>query len=180
METRIRMMALAGLGLMLTLAAGCSVRPMLAEQPARTAGAQMPAALDSVAVEPVSTRYAQEVRNHLIFLLHGGKARPQAPRYTLALDVTRKVGAAAQIQSGGENEPSAGTVTLTARYTLTDSQSGEPVAGGEQQVNAAFDRPRQEFAVLRAQRDAEDRAARELASFIHLALGQDLARLDGQ
>lgn len=180
MKARIRILALAGLGLMLTLAAGCSVRPMLAEQPAGMAGAQLSAALDSVSVEPVSTRYAQEVRNRLIFLLHGGKARPQAPRYTLALDVTRKVGAAAQIQSGGENEPSAGTVDLTARYTLTDSQTGEPVARGEQRVSSAFDRPRQEFAVVRAQRDAEDRAARELASFIHLALGQDLARLDGR
>ena len=35
-----------------------------------------------------STRYAQEVRNHLIFLFNGGSGQPAAARYTLTLVVT--------------------------------------------------------------------------------------------
>lgn len=173
----IRASALAGALLALSLAAGCSVRPLLATQPG---GQDTVADLSSVAVEPVDTRYAQEVRNQLIFLFRGGEAQPAAPRYTLALSVARTVTSAVQIQRGSENEPTAGTVTLAGSYRLTDAATGEAVAQGAREVSASFDRSRQEFAVLRAQRDAEDRAARELAELIRLAVAQDLVRLDAR
>jgi len=50
------------------------------------------------------------------------------------------------------------------------------VASGRRSISSSFDRPLQEFAAYRAQRDAEDRAARELADLLHLAVAQDLAR----
>jgi len=68
----------------------------------------------------------------------------------------------------------------TGRYTLVDAATGKTVATGNQQATASFDRPRQEFAVLRAERDAENRAARELAEFIRLSLAQDFVRVSGQ
>ncbi|MCT8999334.1 LPS assembly lipoprotein LptE [Chelativorans intermedius] len=179
LNAAIRAFALAASGLLLALAAGCTVRPLLAEAPPGAAVRET-ARLDAVSVAPVSTRPAQQVRNHLIFLLHGGAGEPANPGYRLELDVTSRVGSAVDIQSGGEDEPTAGTVTLTGRYRLIDSITGEPVSAGTQSVSAGFDRPRQEFAVLRAERNAQDRAARELAEFIHLAIARDLAGLDGR
>jgi LPS-assembly lipoprotein len=80
------------------------------------------------------------------------------------------------VQIANDNEPSAGTVTLTADYVLTRKADGEVVATGRRQVSASFDRARQEFATLRAERDAQDRAARELAELLRLALAHDLER----
>lgn len=172
----IRVATIAAAALMLAVASGCTVRPLLASGPA--VGEQ--AALASVAVAPVGTRPAQEVRNHLIFLFGGGAGQPANPRYTLDLSATSRTSSAVQVQSGGENEPTAGMVTMTGTYSLKDASSGEVVADGRRQISAAFDRPRQEFAVLRAERDAQNRAARELAEFIQLAVAQDLARLDAR
>lgn len=173
----IRGAVLVAIAFALSVGSGCTVRPLLATQPGN-AGQETGVSLSSVAVSPVNTRYAQEVRNHLIFLLRGGAKEPAAPRYNVDLSVSRSVASAAQVQRGNDNEPSAGTVTLAASYRLTAAGSDEGLAAGQRQVSAGFDRPPQEFAVLRAQRDAEDRAARELAELIRLAVAQDLARLD--
>ena len=83
---------------------------------------------------------------------------------------------AAIVQRAKENEPTAGTVTLTARYVLTETATGKAVTEGQRQIMSSYDRPFQEFAAARAQRDAENRAARELAELLKLALAQDLSR----
>ncbi len=175
MHSRTRASAIAGMILAAGFIGGCTVKPMLATttNDFRTAdGVQM----SSVSVAEVGTRYAQEVRNHLIFLLHGGAEQPSNPAYRLNLSVARSVMSTVQIQSGGVHEPTAGTVRMTGSYTLVDSATGVTVAQGVQEATASFDRPLQEYAVLRAERDAENRAARELAEFIRLSLAQDLVR----
>lgn len=176
MNAILRASALAGLVITLLSATGCTVRPMLANQPG-LAGEER-AELSSISVDPVSTRHAQEVRNHLIFLLNGGAGQSENPRYRLGLTVTSRIASAAQVQEGSQSEPSAGVVTITAGYALIDNATGAVVARGREQASASFDRPRQEFAVMRAERDAEDRAARETAEFLRLAIAQDLTRLD--
>src|SRR5690606_38368796 len=137
---------------------------------------------------PVDTRHAQQVRNHLIFLFNGGSGQPAAPRYALRLEVTRFDERGAVVQVGEDNEPSAGTLTLVADYVLTDLRGevtkdtgadGLVVTNGRRQIASAYDIPRQEYAALRAERDAEDRAARELAELLRLAIAQDLARMGG-
>jgi LPS-assembly lipoprotein len=158
-------------------ASACTVRPLYSNGPATSAGyaAGTTAQLASISVKPASTRYGQEVRNHLIFLLNGGRGEPASPAYTLELGVTALNEAAAIIQVGDEDEPTAGTVTVISRYTL--AKDGEAVASGTRQVSSSYDAPRQEFAHLRAVRDAENRAARELAELVRLAVAQDLDRL---
>jgi LPS-assembly lipoprotein len=159
----------------LVLASACTVRPLYAPATSTGAGASTTAELASISVKPASTRYGQEVRNHMIFLLNGGKGEPASPAYTLDLDVTARNEAAAIIQIGDEDEPTAGTVTVSSNYTL--SKGGTVVAKGKRQVASSYDAPRQEFARLRATRDAENRAARELAELVRLAVAQDLERL---
>ena len=81
--------------------------------------------------------------------------------------------ASANIQINEENEPTAAIETVRASYTLVDS-NGTVVATGNRQFAASYDVPRQEFAAVRAQLDAENRAARELAELLRLAIAQDL------
>ena len=80
------------------------------------------------------------------------------------------------VQVGDDNEPTAGTVTMTARYVLSGTTSGETIASGQRQIVSSYDVPRQEFAAYRARLDAENRAARELAELLNLAIAQELSK----
>src|SRR5690606_3951435 len=97
-------------------ASACTVRPLYSDtphSPAASAGVQ--AELASIAVKPVSTRYAQQVRNHLIFAFTGGGARTATPLYSLDLDVSEQLEAAASVQvATNVDQPTAGTVRLTS------------------------------------------------------------------
>jgi LPS-assembly lipoprotein len=154
----------------------CSVQPLYSEGPVAnsTVTGSIGTELSMVAVKPATTRVGQEVRNRLLFLLYGGQAQPAAPRYNLSLVVASISEASANIQVAEENEPTAAIETVRASYSLTDS-SGTVVATGNRQFMASYDVPRQEFAAVRARIDAENRAARELAELLRLALAHDLA-----
>jgi LPS-assembly lipoprotein len=170
--------ALSGLIASLVLVSACTVRPLYSSKPL-LAGSQVSASaeLGSISIKPVNTRYAQQVRNNLIFAFGQGAGEPASPVYSLDLGVTELVESAAVVQvQTDEDEPTAGTVTLTAAYKLTDSKTGATIATGRRSIPASFDRPLQEFASYRAQIDAENRAARELADMLHLSIAQDLAK----
>jgi LPS-assembly lipoprotein len=154
----------------------CSVQPLYSDGPVANSAVtgSIGTELSMIAVKPTTTRVGQEVRNRLLFLLYGGQAEPAAPRYTLAIAVGSISEASANVQVNTENEPTAAIETVRASYTLTDS-SGKVVAAGKRQFMSSYDVPRQEFAAVRARIDAENRAARELAELLRLALAQDLA-----
>lgn len=174
----LRRGALCGLVVSAALLSACTVRPLYSSAPL-TAGSQVGAAaeLASISIKPVNTRYAQQVRNNLIFALGQGAGEPASPVYSLDLGVTELVESAAIVQiQTDEDEPTAGTVTLTANYVLTDAKTGTRIATGRRSIASSFDRPRQEFASYRAQIDAENRAARELADLLRLSIAQDLVK----
>ena len=172
----LRRVALAGLVGSLALVSACTVRPLYSNAPLST-GSSANAELASIAIKPVKTRYAQQVRNNLIFAFGQGAGEPPAPVYMLDLGVTELVESAAQVQiQTDEDEPTAGTVTLTANYVLTDAKTGAVIATGKRSIPSSFDKPTQEFASYRAQIDAENRAARELAEALQLSIAQDLVK----
>ncbi|QKC94339.1 LPS assembly lipoprotein LptE [Mesorhizobium sp. NZP2298] len=172
----LRRVAFAGLVGSLALVSACTVRPLYSSAPLTT-GSSANAELASIAIKPVKTRYAQQVRNNLIFGFGRGAGEPASPLYSLDLSVTEAVESSALVQVGtDEDEPTAGSVTLTASYTLTDAKTGVVITVGKRAITSSFDRPRQEFASYRAQIDAENRAARELAEALQLSIVQDLAR----
>lgn len=172
----LRRIALAGLVGSLAFISACQVRPLYSSAPLST-GSTANAEMASIAVKPVRTRYAQQVRNNLIFGFGRGAGEPASPLYSLDLGVTEGVESSALVQNGtDQDEPTAGSVTLTAGYTLTDAKTGAVIAVGKRAITSSFDRPRQEFASYRAQIDAENRAARELAEALQLSIAQDLAR----
>ena len=172
----LRRIALAGLVGSLALISACQVRPLYSSAPLST-GSTANAEMASIAIKPVRTRYAQQVRNNLIFGFGRGAGEPASPLYSLDLGVSEGVESSALVQNGtDQDEPTAGSVTLTAGYTLTDVKTGAVIAVGKRAITSSFDRPRQEFASYRAQIDAENRAARELAEALQLSIAQDLAR----
>jgi LPS-assembly lipoprotein len=173
-----RGLATSGIVLAVLFAAGCTVQPVYGDRDnsvLTASGHTLGQELASISVEPVETREALEVRNHLIFLLGGGANGPVDKRYSLTLNVSMGQTTAARIQRRGTDEPTARIVRARGTYVLTSAETGAIVARGIQQMVASYDVPSQQFARLRAERDAQNRAARELAELIRLAIANDLA-----
>lgn len=174
----LRKATLAGMVGTLALASACTVRPLYSSAPLSPGSTvSAPAELASIAVKPVDSRYAQQVRNNLIYGLTRGGGQPANPVYSLDLAVAETVESAAVVQVTKEiDEPTAGTVTLRADYRLVEIATGKVVGSGSRSLTSSFDKSKQEFAIMRAQIDAENRAARELASLLQLKIAQDLAK----
>ncbi|NMG38026.1 hypothetical protein GRZ55_02075 [Chelativorans sp. ZYF759] len=170
---------LAGLAALAILASGCTVQPLYGTNGGSASGAPatgVAAELAAVEVAPVNDRIALEARNHLIFLLTGGQGRTDSPRYRVDLTASASDRAAARITRRLDDEPTSRTVTVTVAYRLVDARTGRPLAAGTRSAMAAYDLSRQEFAALRARREAEDRGAREAAEMVRMAIASDLAR----
>lgn len=129
--------------------------------------------LSQVGVGEVDTRVGQQVRNHLVYLFSGGN-EISSPRYEARLQITsfeRQTSAQAIL-----SDTTAGFVTVTSSYTLIDTSTQKRIAGGSRTASASFDRTSQTFANQRAVRDAENRAGKEVAEQLRLAIASDLRR----
>lgn len=158
---------LLGLGLAMTLA-GCQVRPLYDD------ASDTKESLGSIVYSAASNRVGQEVRNHLIFLTGGGAGEPANPEYEVNLQVSATTMGVLLDQSS--DTAKAGRVIVSANYILKRASDATVLHTGRRQVVAVVDYPSQEFAKLRAVRDGEDRAARELAEFIRADLASALGR----
>ena len=127
--------------------------------------------LSQIIVEEVDTRVAQQLRNHLLFLFHGGNDIVD-PRYNLHLQVTsfeKRTSSHSSLR-----DTTAGFITVSASYTLSDASNRKRISSGNRKATANFDRTSQTFANQRAARDAENRAAIEAAEKLRHAIASDL------
>jgi len=148
--------------------AGCQVRPLYS-----TPGV-VEGKLASVSISEADDRIEQQVRNQLVFLFGGGAGEPQNAAYRLELHVTsRSLGVLADVAS---DTMRAGRIIVSADYNLARADTGETVASGKRTASAMVDFPAQQFAKLRAIREAQDRAAREAAEFVRADVAAALAR----
>ena len=116
----------------------------------------------------------QQVRNALVFLTSGGAGEPANAQYKLALNVTSE--SMGVLYDQESDTAGAGRIVVMADYNLTRVDTGETVRSGNRSAVALVDFPEQEFAKVRAARDAENRAARELAEIIRADLAAALGR----
>ena len=132
------------------------------------------AQLTNITVGEVDTRTGQQVRNHLLFLLNGGSAAIEpAYRANLRISIANKT--LANVQS--VQDRTTGSIEVSVSYDLIDLATSKSVAKGKRRAKAAYDRTGQSFANSRAERDAENRAAKEAAEAIRFALASDLNRI---
>ena len=154
--------------ILLGVLAGCQVRPLY------STGGNSEAILSSIGISEADTRVEQQVRNNLIFLLAGGAGEPAQPEYMLEMNVSvRNIGV---LLDTATDVPRAGRIVVTADYNLARESTGETVRSGKRSTVALVDFPVQEFAKVRATRDAENRAARELAELIRADIAASLPR----
>lgn len=166
-----RLLRLAGLavGLAAMLAtAGCQVKPLYATD------SNVAQAMASIDFSEADDRVELEVRNNLVFLAGGGASEPADPQYDVDFNVTtRYIGVLLDLKT---DLPRAGRVELRADFTLKRHGTEEILRTGKRRVVALVDYPTQEFAKIRATRDAENRAAKELAELMRADIASWLGR----
>lgn len=143
-------------------------------QPLYSSNTQTAANLQSVGIKPVNDRVAQQLRNRLIFLYSGGKGEPSFPEYTLSLKFSGS--ASGILRSELSRGISAQRYTATATFELTNTRTSELIGKGTRKVVTFYDQTTQEFANRRARRDAENRAAEQLAEIIRADTASFLSR----
>jgi LPS-assembly lipoprotein len=111
----------------------------------------------AIDILPVDGRVGQQIRNNLIFAFTGGSAAP-APLYRLDISV-QVIGTQTAVVDPYTDRPEVETAGVDAAFTLTQIGTGAPAFSGKAFGRATYTRSRQRYASVRAQRDAEDRAA---------------------
>jgi len=155
--------------IMVLLLSACQFQPLYGDRAAGQAGG-----LEQVGVASVDSRVAQQVRNHLLFLFNGGFGTSQKTHEVrLSISFSNQLSSALPTIAVS----TAGTVTVTARYDLVDLKTNETIASGSRDASASYDRTGQVLANNRATRDAENRAAKEAAEALRLAIASHMNRL---
>jgi LPS-assembly lipoprotein len=167
-------LALAG------LAAGC-FQPLYAERPTPAGVTGVADRLSSVDVESIDApsgsrlaRVSVGVRDELIYdLTGGGGGAPSVYRLKVRLSATNLQ----VIVDINTARPDINNYGIDAVYTLTEIGTGKPVVKGQTFARVSYNIPGQEqrFAGERGLRDAENRAAKEIAENIRNRLASHFA-----
>ena len=152
-----------GLGV---LAAGCTAQPLYGPGSAAYSGEAL------YHIEEVDTRVAQQVRNALIFGLNGGRNPDDAPYRVKLLVTSFAQNLSVEV---ARQAPTSARVVVNTSFTVRDG-TDNIVMTGERSAAASFDRTIQRFANRRSQRDAENRAAKQAAERVRLAVQQVASR----
>src|SRR5262249_59056983 len=156
-------------------------------QPPLSGGPNLDNALGAVDVQQIDAprgsaeaRIAVELRNALLFNLTGGEGSI-APTHRLNIKMVTSRSAVIVDPNTGRTE--AEVAGIDVKYTLTELATGRPVINATAFARVSSDIPgqQQRFARSRAQRDAEDRAAKAIADQIRARLASYLvARTSAQ
>lgn len=168
--SKIRRLCFPGTAVLVLI--GCTVEPLNGSRNTSGLTASTQEILASTSVEPVDTRVAQQVRNELLFGMNGGSLQPNG-RYKVKLTVT-PVNSNLSVQIN-TLAPTSSQMAITASYQVVERATEKPVTKGSRRAVANYDRTSQSFANERAQRDAENRAAKAVAQQVRLAIAQYFA-----
>jgi LPS-assembly lipoprotein len=149
----------------IALALGACFRPLYGPT---ASGVRVQDSLAAIEVEKINTTQGQErlghfLRSELVFDLDGS-GRTSQKRYRLAIDAAESVQATTTDTITGRAD--AAMLNVTARFRLTSLDGKRELAAGVARATATYFRDPQRFASLRAARDAEIRAAKQVSDEI--------------
>ncbi|PDS79757.1 hypothetical protein CO667_07445 [Rhizobium sp. L43] len=146
----------------------CQVRPLYSEK------SGVVEKLSSVGFSEASSRVEQQVRNRLIFLASRGAGEAVNPQYQVEMHAA--VAVADTLLAESSDTSKAGRVTVTVTYTLRATTDNHVIKAGSRATTALVDFSDQEFAKQRAIRDAQNRAADQVAEFVGADIAAALSR----
>ncbi|PZN98705.1 MAG: hypothetical protein DCF30_13485 [Hyphomicrobiales bacterium] len=165
-----RAMLLAVMG-MAALTGGC-LQPLYAENTASVTGGSIKNALKEVEVPEIKGLVGHYLRNELVFELDGGGEPDRTKRLKFDARIAESLEVVTVDYANGRADSA--ILVATAFWTLTEIGSGKVVSKGTSMVRAPYERSSQRFATVRAARDAQIRAAKNLATLIRGQMAADL------
>lgn len=163
LSRRAALRPLLAAGLALSLSA--CFRPLYGPT---ASGVRVQDQLAAIEIQPINTAQGQErlghfLRSELVYDLDGS-GRAAQKRYRLTIDAAESVQFTTTDTITGRAD--AAMLNVTARYRLTSLDGTREVAVGTSRATATYSRDPQRFASLRAARDAEIRAAKQVSDDI--------------
>ncbi len=161
--TRRRPLALAAALGLAALVGGC-FQPLYSEGTVSRVGGNVRNAMLGIEVPEIKGLVGHYLRNELVFEFDGG-GEPDRQKILKLTATTRETLEVITVDYANGRADSA-VLVATVDWQLTRAGSNETVATGQSVVRAPYERSQQRFASLRAARDAQVRAAKELAQLI--------------
>jgi LPS-assembly lipoprotein len=171
MTRRGRPLALAAALALAALTGGC-LRPLYAEGTVSKVGDNVRNAMLSIEVPEIKGLVGHYLRNELVFELDGGGAPDVQKKLKLVATTSETLEVITVDYANGRADSA--ILIATADWQLLRNGSNEVVASGQSVVRAPYERSAQRFASLRAARDAQVRAAKNLAQLIKARIAAEL------
>ena len=159
-QTRRALLVAMGVVAATPLLAGCGFQPLYGTT--ATTGSSLVTLMEAVDIAPIPGRVGQEVRNELIFKTTGGDL-PAEPQFRLEIAM-REAAQPLLVEIDGDAKGL--MYAIDADFRLIRIKDKTVMLTAKASSRAAYQKVESIFANTRARRDAEDRAARELADSI--------------
>ena len=147
--------------------AGCGYQPMYGSSATNPGVA---GSLAAISIPEPTDRPGQLIRNELISSMQAGKGEE---KYLLNLTTTVADNGVIQKKQPAVTREA---ILITTNYELIDRNTGKVVTKGTTFARVPYDVIRQPFADLQAQKDATERAAREVGNDIRTRLAAYFAK----
>lgn len=145
---------------------GCNIQPLYGTT---EGGSKLGAVMEGVEITPIPGRVGQKVRNELIFTTTGGgNAAPTVYKLDIAVKESL-INELVKISGDATGQ----VYELNATFKL--SRGGQVLLQGKATSRAAYQRFQTIFSNVRAQYDAQDRAAKTVAETIRIRIAAFLA-----
>ncbi|WP_377843331.1 LPS assembly lipoprotein LptE [Bosea sp. UC22_33] len=154
------------------LAGGC-FQPLYSDYTTSTMGGSVKTALRGIEIPEIKGLVGHYFRNELVFELDGS-GDADAPRTSkLEAAIAESVEIVTVDYANGRADSA--VLVATATWKLTQNGTGKVLATGTNSVRVPYERSSQRFATVRAARDAQVRAAKNLATIVRGQIAADLA-----
>jgi LPS-assembly lipoprotein len=165
--------AVAGAVVLATVLAGCGGSGFQPLYATGATGDRTDARFATLDVQPIPGRVGQRIRNELIFERNSAAGEAAKPTKRVELKLTESV-LTNGVQLTGDSTSQ--TYQVEAVYRIVDIATSKTEGEGRSVARANFERFTAIYANVRAREDAENRAARVIASDLKTRLAVHLSR----
>lgn len=145
------------------LVAGCGFRPLYKQ----TSNTDTVREFSQISIAQPEDRPSQQLRNHLVDILTP-YGQPDRPVYRLDFLITESLGSVFVTRT---EEITRNNLQLTASAYLRDYQTGQPLFSISATSQASYNVTQADYANLVSEKNARERALRDVAEQIRLRLG---------
>lgn len=153
------------------LAGGC-FQPLYSDYTTSTVGGSVKTALRGIEIPEIKGLIGHYFRNELVFELDGS-GDPDA-RKTLKLEAATTESVEVVTVDYAYGRADSAVLVATVTWKLVQQGTGKVVSSGTNSVRVPYERSSQRFATVRAARDAQVRAAKNLATIVRGQIAADL------